>query len=86
MVGHERAGVAHDDATGEHDHLDGLADQTPGHGVAVGVEVDRAIRAGPYGQDRAAGRMAQGHCVDEVHRPLGQAPVAASDVTLGSSE
>ena len=44
MIGHDLAGVAHDDTAGENHHLDGLPNEAPRHRVAVGVEVDRAVR------------------------------------------
>jgi hypothetical protein len=46
MIGDDCPGVPHDDTTGEHHDLDGLAHQAPGYRVAVGIEIDRAVR--PY--------------------------------------
>jgi hypothetical protein len=43
MISHHLARMPDDDATRQHHDLNTLADQAPGHRVAVGVEVDRAI-------------------------------------------
>lgn len=43
MVGHNLARMANDHATGQHHDLDTLADQAPGHRIAVRVEIDGAV-------------------------------------------
>lgn len=50
MISYNLARVADDDATTQNHDLDRLADETPRDRVAVGIEVDRAVRAHLAGQ------------------------------------
>lgn len=50
MISYNLASVADDDATTQNHDLDRLADETPRDRVAVGIEVDRAVRAHLAGQ------------------------------------
>ncbi len=43
MIRHHLARMTDDHAAGQNHDLDALADQAPGHRVAVGVEIDRAV-------------------------------------------
>jgi hypothetical protein len=44
MISYDMAGVADDDTTRQHNDLDAFADETPGYGITVRVEIDGAVR------------------------------------------
>src|SRR5690606_32209175 len=62
MIGYDLSGMTHDDAPGKNHDRDRLADQPPGDGITVGVEVDRTI--GPYLADEIA-ELAEGRAAPQ---------------------
>lgn len=44
MIGHNLASVTDNYTASQYNDLDALADETPGYGIAVCVEIDGAVR------------------------------------------